>query len=116
VAHDPCSAWRDRDPAARERRRRRDEGGARESFVQPRRVPFLRPFLSPFLCQGEQTKQGDWDDSPHRVVAEDGDGAISLRLPFAKFVENNHPIHASTSVGEIQGLEACERKGLRSEI
>ena len=67
-------------------RRRGDQGGARESFALPRRELILRAFL----YQGKLAKRGNWGDNPHRVVGENRDGAISLRLPVAKLVENNH--------------------------
>ena len=67
-------------------RGRSDDGGARESYAHPRRVLILRLLLR----QGKQAKRGDRGDDPRRVVAEHRDGAISLRLPAAKFVKNNH--------------------------
>ena len=86
MAGEPWFSKRDRDPAARRHRRRSDEGGARESFGHARRELILRAFL----YQGKLAKRGNWGDNPHRVVGENRDGAISLRLPVAKLVENNH--------------------------
>lgn len=86
MARDPRFSKRHRYPAVRRHRRRSGEGGAREAFAHPRRVPFPRPLLR----QDKHAELENWSDNPRRIVGEDGDGAISLRLPVDKFVENNH--------------------------